>query len=1112
MSDQIRVLELLEEAITSGKPAEVVCADTPELLLEVQSRLARMAHVRQKLDYLFPEPGESSAARPAPRASGPLPHIPGHEVEAIIGRGGMGVVYKARNLRLNRPVAVKMLLVGAHAGTMQLARFRREAKAIAALRHQHIVQVYEVGDLDGNPYFTMELVEGGNLADYLTRIPISGRQAAAFLLPVARAVQFAHETGVIHRDLKPANILLQAGGPSRVARRESPELDALLVPKITDFGLAKLETRADATLDSVTWSGAILGTPAYVAPELARGQGGEVGPPVDIYALGVILYEMLTGRPPFQGEGAVETLMQATELDAVPPARLVPRVPIDVQTICLKCLEKDPRKRYPSAEALADDLERFLNNEPIWARPGGRLGFALRWVRRHKAVSSAMAVAAAMFAILVIGSIVAAVHFRNLGEEQRKLALEKGKLFSEKEAERVKAVAARLSETLQRGVVEKQKEMLRRNLYIAEMNLASQAMTFPSGLGRVAERLADWEQNTPDLRDREWYYLKRLCHRDIATYQGHHDGVFHVAWSPDGKRFATGGADGLVGIWDESDTDSPKWLRGHAGVVASVAWSPDGTRLATAGWDSKLKVWDTVEGRDLFTLKGHEGGLHAVAWNGNGTRLATGSEDRTVRIWDASPGASPRTLRGHLQSVAGVAWSPDGKTVASAGRDSIIRLWDADSGDESRVLVGHKNWVTRVAWNASGDRLVSAGNDSTLRIWDPGSGKPILALRAHHLPILTVAWSPDGTRLVTGSDDQTVKVWRASDGTEVANLRGHTASVTSAAWSPDGTRLITSSHDRTVKVWDGNTSPEVIGLHDHDADVLTLSWSRSERRRLASASADGMLKIWDPARGGERPTLRVNDQPVDAIDWHPDGNRLASASRDGIVRIWDVDKGVVSASLARHDGDIYAVRWSPDGTKLASAGVDQAIRIWDVESGTLLHSLTGHNHVVHGLCWSPDGKRLATCSGDRSVRVWDVDSGREAWAMREHEAEVMCISWSPDGRWLVSGGCDQSIKLTDATKGTAERTFRGHTMTIYALGWNPSGTRIASTGNDRTVKVWDVATGKETMTLASHAERVNALQWSPDGHSIASASNDKSILIYDASAGYAHKRQPLAGR
>ena len=368
MTDDARVEELLEELLDSGGTPDEVCRDCPELLPQVHAGWLQLRALQAEVGALFPEsssgePTLANGGRARVWPSPELPHVPGYEVQEEVGRGGMGVVYKARHLRLNRVVALKMILTGAYARPAELERLLREAEAVAGLRHPNIVQVYEVGDVDRRPYFTMEFLEGGSLAAKMTGTPLPARQAAALVADMADAIDVAHYKGIIHRDLKPGNILLTADG----------------TPKLTDFGLARrLQNGSGLTL-----SGAAVGTPSYMAPEQARGAKDAIGPATDIYSLGAILYELLAGRPPFRADSSAATLQQVVADDPVSPARLNPRIPRDLETICLKCLNKDPFLRYASAQALANDLRRFQRGEPIAARPLGHLARMARWARRR---------------------------------------------------------------------------------------------------------------------------------------------------------------------------------------------------------------------------------------------------------------------------------------------------------------------------------------------------------------------------------------------------------------------------------------------------------------------------------------------------------------------------------------------------------------------------------------------------------------------------------------------------------------------------------------------------------------------------------------------------------
>jgi eukaryotic-like serine/threonine-protein kinase len=381
MPDDPRVQELLDELLDLEATPEEVCSTCPELLPVVRERWRQICRARAELDAMLPIwPHEAPPTTPE---ESPLPQIPGYEVEAVLGRGGMGVVFRARHLRLGRLVALKMTLAGSYAGPDERERFRRESEAIAALRHANVVQIYDVGDWAGRPYFTMELIDGGSLAQRLAGEPQPAREAAALLATIAEAMHAAHQSGIVHRDLKPANILFTPEG----------------TPKVTDFGLARwLEGGAGLTL-----SGASLGTPSYMAPEQARGRSRAVGPAVDVYALGAILYELLTGRPPFRGETPAETILQLVDQEPVPPTRLNAKVPRDLETVCLKCLQKEPHRRYVSAAALADDLRWFEEGRPIRARPLGLAARSWRWVRRKPTAAALVATALALGGVAIGG-------------------------------------------------------------------------------------------------------------------------------------------------------------------------------------------------------------------------------------------------------------------------------------------------------------------------------------------------------------------------------------------------------------------------------------------------------------------------------------------------------------------------------------------------------------------------------------------------------------------------------------------------------------------------------------------------------------------------------------
>ncbi|HEY4263037.1 MAG TPA: protein kinase [Schlesneria sp.] len=1090
MTDEWRISGLVDRILESKCLPEEACADCPELLPYILERLDNLRRVEQQIELLFPaSPEKEITGRPANSASIGLPLIDDYEIEGVIGRGGMGVVYKATHLKLNRLVALKMLLSGPYASPQEVARFVRESRAVAELQHPHIVQVYDVGDLETRPYFTMEFLEGGSLAQKLAGVPQSSRRSAEVIATIADAVHSAHSKGIIHRDLKPANILLTAEG----------------IPKIADFGLAR-HLVDDAKL---TMTDARVGTPSYMAPEQALGKLGTIGPSVDIYALGTILYEMLTGRPPFRADTAIETQRQVVTVDPVPPSRLNANVPRDLETICLKCLQKDPMRRYSSAQELVEDLGRYLNGQPVHARPVSLGERIWRWRNRNKHLAAALSVVISLLILIVAGSIWDAAHYRRLegahrilAKKMTDLANEEADLVVAKEAERGKAVVAGKRAIDLHRKSEAQREELRKTLYLTEMNLAGQAAALPSGLGRVSELLADWGHEQPDQRGWEWYFLNGLSHRDKKTWLTYGQGVHQLAWSPSGTRLASAEDPRTVCIWDAGDERSPLRLDGHTREVFSVCWSPDGLRLASASWDGTVRVWDATTGTQIRCLKHHTAEVYAVSWSPDGHSIASSGGDQTVCICDADDGTIRHVLRGHTGTVAGLSWNPNSRRLVSASHDSTIRIWDAVAGTELQKVTGHYNGVNQVLWSFDGSRLASASSDLTVRIWDPENGRQLLIFQAHSQAVTSVAWSPDGSRLATASDDQTVKVWMADTGREVLSLRGHTAPLMTVAWNPKGDRLASGGYERSIKLWDSSAASEIPALEGHEYPIRALAWCPRGEQLCASADGRGMIRIWDLPRLREIEILQTDSGLVNSVTWHPAGTRLAAAGESGVIRVWTIGLGQEPQVLDGHLGGTDSVAWSPDGLRLASGGSDKIIRIWDVASGKVARAIEKHEGRIYSVAWSDDGKRLASASGDGTVRIWDASTGVELHCYRGHSEQVLTVAWKFDGSMLASSGYDRTIHLWDAATGQKIKTLRGHTSHIAQVIWNGDGTRVASAGKEGIVKVWDTSTGREAMSFTSPANELNSVAWSPDGMILASAGEDHRIRIYDGTPGY----------
>ncbi len=649
--------------------------------------------------------------------------VPGYDLLEPLGEGGMGVVWKARQVKLNRLVALKMVLGEQRAGSKDLIRFLAEAEAVAAVKHLHVVQVYEYGDANGRPFLAMEYLPGGSLADRLQRTGrLDSKAAAELVATLAGAVQASHDLGIVHRDLKPGNVLYDECGQ----------------PKVTDFGLAK---RAGGS--NLTATQAVMGTPAYMAPEQARGDTKFVGPQADVYSLGVMLYECLTGTRPFEAPDPLVLLRKMAEEEPERPGKRAPGLPRDVELICLKCLAKDSPERYPTAGALAADLGRFASGEPVSVRAAGVVERAAKWARRKPTLAAAYTLG--LLAVLLGGLGGAAVWQWRDAVRARVAA----------EFARDRADTARLAEKEARGEAERQQERFERFEYGRTIQVAHQGWRE----NNVPAALALLDRTRADLRGWEWRYVHRLCHSELLMLTGHTHPVWSASFSPDGSRIVTGSGDKTAKVWDAKSGVEILTLKGHTDPVWSASFSPDGSRVVTASWDRTAKVWDAKSGAEVFTLKGHTRAVASSSFSPDGSRIVTGSWDQTAKVWDARSGAEVLTLK-DTSSVTSASFSPDGSRIVTGSHDRTAKVWGANLGAEILTLKGHT------------DRATSA------------------------------SFSPDGSRVVTGSLDRTAKVWDAKSGAEVLTLTGHTEVVNSASFSPDGSRVVTASWDQTAKVWD----------------------------------------------------------------------------------------------------------------------------------------------------------------------------------------------------------------------------------------------------------------------------------------------------------------------
>jgi WD40 repeat protein/tetratricopeptide (TPR) repeat protein len=991
-----------------------------------------------------------------------------YELRRVLGRGGMGVVYKAQQLSLNRPVALKMIRAGLWAGDDEVRRFKNEAEAVANLDHPRIVTIHEVGQHDGRHYFSMRLVEGPGLDRRLEELAAEPREAAHLVAEVARAVHHAHQRGILHRDLKPSNILLDGEGR----------------PHVTDFGLAK-RIEGDGSLSV---SGSIVGTPSYMSPEQAAGSRRGVTTATDVYGLGALLYAALTASPPFQADSVVETLQQVQERQPESPSKVNGKVRRDLEVICLKCLEKDPKRRYGSAEAVAEDLERFLRGEPILARRTSIPERALKWARRRPAIAALVAVVHVV-ALLGLAGIVwqwrAAVRARD-----------------------AEALANRSLDGANRSL-EATNKRLEANLYANTIGLAASELQ-GKNLGRAMELLESCPER---LRGWEWRYLRGLRFREPLILRGHPGEIHDLAFSPDGRRLASAGLEGAARIWDATTGEELFTIRSRGGPMTSVAFHPDGRRLLVVNENpSTIRLWDTTTDQELRTFRGLVGNPTGVRFSPDGRRVIAASWDATVRIWDTDTGRLLRTLgqerRGpapNSEGIMGALWvavHPDGRHVAANYNPvNRVKVWDLETGE---VL-----WTTPGAWGFN--QLSYSSDGRFLAVTQPGVFSSTSVLDATRGRVVTSVtgvapkFLGDSRRVFTASGDS-VKVWDTADGQLLVSLRtpGEVYRPYSGT-SPDGRRLAAVTIDGEIRLWDAPPAGEETGEDTRvlgSTEIFGPVAFRPAGRQMAAVSADGTARVWDTASWRELMVLRGHDGPVWDVTYSPDSRLLATTGSDRTVRLWDAETGRLLRSLSTPDEAVDRVVFSPDGGHLIGKAVHW-IKFWDLAGERWLDSPEPSwmgAWMDAGMAQDPGGRYLIMMPRKGGLRVCDAKTGQLIRDVQSGAQGDSCVAFHPDGRLLASAGVDRSITLWETTGWTRTRTLRGHDSYINRVASHPDGQRMASGGNDGTVVLWDLAAGRIVRTLKGNIGPVTGLSFSPDSRWLASASGIRDrgeILLWD---------------
>jgi WD40 repeat protein len=1010
----------------------------PPDVLELRERLHVLGWCGSEGDDLFADSptrpaGFDGTSGPAGDTSEPLPGPSFSKFRILqrIGAGGFGVVYLATDTSLNRQVALKLARTSVLADPDLKGRFLREAEALARLDHPHIVPVYEVGEHEGTCFLAVGYCHGPTLADWLSkeREPLSPLLAARIALALAEAVEHAHQHAILHRDIKPGNVLLDR---SNDAQRQPADLP--FVPKLTDFGVAKLTERTAQT----TLAGALVGTPQYMAPEQAAGLVERIGPATDVYSLGAVLYEMLTGRPPIQGTTTADTLRRVL-IDDPPPPKVLVSVPDDLDAIVMKAIDKSPARRYATAEQLAGDLRRYLGGLPTIARPLTRSQRALRWIRRNPSRSVLIGVAGVVVAV-------ALAFFAYTQQRFHALKAEAGLKLQALEAESSRQQAM--------------------DAYVFGMLRASEL----AESGNVAHAASELRKLAPaegaeDLRGIEWHYLWALTMHE----------TFADAATPKAGP-------------------SPH----DAGDVYQIRLSPSGDQVAAACRDGNLYLYDSqhLTQRKQISIKSE---VNGVAYSPDGRQIATATDDGMIRLWDSRTGAPVGQFQAHAKRAYQVLYADGGRLLATCGEEPIIHLWDAQSYAKVDSLVEHTGDVEAIALSPSGEELASASEDHTAIVWNLAKREPSQRLKGHKGKLTCLCFSPDGNWLATGGHDTEVLLWRYAKGRCRARGRGFDV-IQSVCFTRDG-RLLVGDRSGSLRIYQlGPEFPEsatekcLENPEDrwaaHDGRVWSLALLPADDRFI-SAGRDGWLRAW--SRGARLLTRWKPNEQDDcyAAEYSRDGSRLVTLRRQG-VEAFDLEgRNGRPMSAPNVEWDSLAVLKGRE--QVAAATKRGEICLFNWKTGNLLQQWKVAEQAIERLKYSPQAHLLAAVSyGREDVLLVDPDTGDRVCALPA--PSCTSCAFSPDGRRLIVDTLNQ-LAIYDVREEELLKLASGHRGNINDLAYSPDGRWIATAGSDLTVRLW-TAEGELAADLGGYGAAVMALAFTSDGKSLVTGAEDGRIKVF----------------
>jgi WD40 repeat protein len=1152
------------------------------------------------LDVLFTQShdSESSSTNKKGSFSGPeSKQTDRFERQHFLDSGNLGEVFFAKDTELNRTVVTKYIRPEISGDSLKQALFHLEGEVTGSLEHPSVVPVYGLGkDTKGRLYYAMRYVRGKKLsrviAEYHRKEAGLKQEALTGLLQnfqaVCLAIEYAHSKGVLHCDIKPDNIMIgdygevfvvdwglvvvcgDVKGSSEMHQMET--LDPGVIPPYRPSELASsgLHEQQGGSRRGVG------GTPAYMAPEQFTATMSEdislVTPKADIYALGSTLYHILTGKAPHLPKEGVKESPDAFYFRITTGMIPTPRekdasIPKLLEQIVLKAMQVEPGDRYASARELAEDIKRYVSDEPVNAYQESGLEKSRRWIRKNRSL-----VGAAMVMLLLGAMGLWFVELKHSGEllvskneiEGKNLEISKKNLEMAKSKNEIEGKNLELKASNKDAIDAKKKAEKERDRADKETKKAlsqqdrAESLLYVSKINRAITELENGSINigleelvsTPfTYRGWEHDFITSNFYKNHATLTSDSNGIF--CYSSDGKKIASGSSYGSIKIWEAETGKELQNLTGHSDDwVTSISFSPDGKKIASGGDDGSIKIWDAETGTELQTLTGHTEEITSVSFSPDEKKLLTSSRERHgddkntdanhLKMWDLSTSKElVRFFNKQKGNVTTTSFSPDGKKVASGNWDHSIKIWNAETGKELQTLTGHRYDVSSVSFSPDGKKIASGGSDS-IKIWDAVTGKELQTLTENIFRDTNVSFSPDGKMIASGNRDgnknHSIKIWDAETGKELQTLTGNTESIgiERVSFSPDGKKIASGGDGSKIKIWNVVNSNELQTLTGHTDTIASLNFS-PDGKKIASGSSYGSIKIWDAETDKELQTLTGHTEEITSVSFSPDGKKLLSSSSDerfitknkdiNCLKMWDLTAGKELAIFSKQKGPVNAATFSPDGKKIASGSDDNSIKIWDAETGKELQTLTGHTENIYSVSFSPDGKKIASSSwesrglGLGSIKIWEAETGKEIHTLTRYTNTVTFVNFSPDGKKIASGGShDNDIHIWDAETGKELQTLTGNIFSVTSVSFSPDGKRLLSSSGrsfddnkeSTNLKMWDLSTGKELVGLFNKQKGlVTAATFSPDGKSIVSGGEDGKITIW--TAGEKFDRAPLQG-